>query len=147
MELTSEKSCCSAGNNQVDEQAGITQHRWQWTRRWQESCPTLCDPRDRGAWQAPLSLGFSRQEYWIGLPFPYPGDFPNPGTEARSPTLQADSLPYQGSPIISYMICYFRIQLFIGDSWLGMGLLIWCGNIFLETSKLKLRLPILCLDF
>ena len=33
MELTSEKSCCSAGNNQVDEQAGITQHRWQLSRR------------------------------------------------------------------------------------------------------------------
>ena len=42
--------------------------------------------------QAPLSMGFSRQEYWRGLPFPCPGDLPNPGTEARSLALQADSL-------------------------------------------------------
>ena len=45
------------------------------------------------AYQAPLSLGFSRQEYWSGLPFPSPGDLPNPGTEPRSPALQADTLP------------------------------------------------------
>ena len=37
-------------------------------------------------------LGFSRQEYWSGLPFPSPGDLPNPGIEPRSPTLQADAL-------------------------------------------------------
>ena len=37
--------------------------------------------------------GFSRQEYWSGLPCPPPGDLPNPGTEPRSPTLQSDSLP------------------------------------------------------
>ena len=45
------------------------------------------------AYQAPLSMGFSRQEYWNGLPFPSPGDLPNPGIEPRSPALQADSLP------------------------------------------------------
>ena len=39
------------------------------------------------AYQAPLSIGFSRQEYWSGLPFPSPGDLPNPGIEPRSPTL------------------------------------------------------------
>ena len=44
------------------------------------------------AYQAPPSLGFSRQEYWSGLPFPSPGDLPNPGIEPGSPTLQADSL-------------------------------------------------------
>ena len=38
-------------------------------------------------------MGFSRQEYWSGLPFPYPEDLPNPGIELRSPTLQADALP------------------------------------------------------
>ena len=38
-------------------------------------------------------MGFYRQEYWSGLPFPSPGDLPNPGTEPRSPALQADSLP------------------------------------------------------
>ena len=44
------------------------------------------------AHQAPLSMGFSRQEYWCGLPFPSPGDLPNPGIEPRSPTLKAEAL-------------------------------------------------------
>ena len=44
------------------------------------------------ALQAPPSIGFSRQEYWSGLPFPSPGDLPNPGIEPRSPALQADAL-------------------------------------------------------
>ena len=55
-------------------------------------CLTLATP-----WtvvrQAPLYMGFSRQEYWSGLPFPFPGDLPNPRIEPRSPALQADSLP------------------------------------------------------
>ena len=42
------------------------------------------------AYQAPPSLGFSRQEYWSGLPFPFPGDLPDPGIELRSPELQVD---------------------------------------------------------
>ena len=47
------------------------------------------------------SMGFSRQEYWSGLPFPSPGDIPDPGIEPRFPTLQADSLPYEppGNPL------------------------------------------------
>ena len=50
--------------------------------------------------QVPLSTGFSRPEYWSGLPFPSPGDLPDLGIEPRSPALQADSLPseLQGSP-------------------------------------------------
>ena len=44
------------------------------------------------AHQAPLSMGFSRQEYWSGLPFPSPGDLPDPGFESRSPPLRADAL-------------------------------------------------------
>ena len=64
-----------------------------------KSCSTLAIP-----WtvtlQAPLSVGFSRQEYWSGLPFPSPGDRPNPGIKPRSPARQADSLPtyLQGKP-------------------------------------------------
>ena len=46
-------------------------------------CPTLCDLMD-GALQALLSMGFSRQEYWSGLPFPSPGDLPNPGNQPMS---------------------------------------------------------------
>ena len=58
----------------------------------------LCEPMDH---QAPLSMEFSRQEYWSGYPFPSPGDLPNPGIEPGSPSLQADSLPPEppGKPI------------------------------------------------
>ena len=45
------------------------------------------------AYQVPPSMGFSRQEYWSGLPFSSPEDLPNPGIEPGSPTLQADALP------------------------------------------------------
>ena len=55
-------------------------------------CPAICDPQTV-AHQAPLSMGFPRQEYWSGLPFPSPGDLPDPGIKPGSPTLQADSLP------------------------------------------------------
>ena len=44
------------------------------------------------AYQAPMSMGFSRQEYWSGLPFPSPGYLPDPGIEPRSATLEADTL-------------------------------------------------------
>ena len=45
-------------------------------------------------------MGFSRHEYWSGLPFPSPGDLPNPGIEPGSPTMQADTLPSEppGNP-------------------------------------------------
>ena len=43
-------------------------------------------------YQAPPSMGFSRQEYWSGLPFPSPGDLPDPGIEPGCPALQADAL-------------------------------------------------------
>ena len=45
------------------------------------------------AYQAPQSMGFSRQEYWSGLPFPSPADLPDPGIEPGSPALQTDVLP------------------------------------------------------
>ena len=45
------------------------------------------------AYQAPPSMELSRQEYWSGLPFPSPGDLPNPGIKPGSPALQADALP------------------------------------------------------
>ena len=58
-----------------------------------QSCPTL---RPHG-----LSMEFSRQEYWSGLPFPSPGDLPDPGIEPGSPTLEADALTSEppGKPI------------------------------------------------
>ena len=69
-------------------------------------CPTPCDLHWTVALQAPLSMEFFRQEYWSGLPFPYPGDLPNPGTEPESPTLQADALPSEspGNPMYIHYI-------------------------------------------
>ena len=57
-----------------------------------QSCSILCDPMDS---RLLCPCGCSRQEYWSGLPYPLPGDFPNSGIEPRSPALQADSLPYK----------------------------------------------------
>ena len=67
----------------------------------------FCDPMTV-ACQSPLSMEFSRQEYWSGLPCPPPGDLPNPGIEPRSPALQADSLLSElpGKPIFIYMWTY-----------------------------------------
>ena len=57
-----------------------------------KSCPTLAIPWTV-ACQTPLSVGFSRCEYWSGLPFPPPEDLLDPGIKPRSPALQADYLP------------------------------------------------------
>ena len=71
------------------------------------------------ACQAPLSMGFSRQDYWSGLPFSSPGDLPNPGIELRSPALQTDSLPSESLGksqwavkkslnTVPILVCYIR---------------------------------------
>ena len=69
-------------------------------------CPTLVTPWTI-ACQGPLSMGFSRQEYWSELPFPFPGDLPDPGIEPESPALQADSLltELQGK-ILAILVTY-----------------------------------------
>ena len=61
------------------------------------------------AYQAPPSMGFSRQEYWSGLPFPSPGDLPDPGIELRSPAFQADTLTSEppGKSKIKYISPFF----------------------------------------
>ena len=59
----------------------VTSHVWLFAAPW-----TV-------AHKAPLSIEFSRQEYWSGLPFPSPGCLPNPGIKPGSPALQANSLP------------------------------------------------------
>ena len=63
------------------------------------------------ACQAPLSLGFSRQEYWSGLPFPSPGDLPDPGIKLRSPALQVDSLhlSHHRNPSLCYSLKFFLV--------------------------------------
>ena len=65
-----------------------------------------CDPMDCSL-PAPLSMGFSRQEYWSGLPCPPPGDLPDPRIKPVSPILQADPLllTYKGSPRYTLYMC------------------------------------------
>ena len=65
------------------------------------------------AYQAPPSMGFSRQEYWSGLPFPSPGDLPDPGIEPGSLTLQADALTSEppGKPDNSLWLANDQMQI------------------------------------
>ena len=111
----------------------------KWFSRWLYLlCPCMGAQSFQSCWlcatpwtvahQAPLSMGFSRQEYWGGLPRPPPGDFPNPGiepTSPESPALQADSLPLSHqlypwwisiwllhwSTVTLGFLCIFNIQL------------------------------------
>ena len=74
------------------------------------SCPTLYDTMYCSR-QAPLSVGFSRQEYWSGLPIPFPGDLSDPGIKLGSPALQTDSLPSE-PPVrqfinVNFLVFYF----------------------------------------
>ena len=69
----------------------LTWWTWKWKREWLSHVWLLATPWTV-ALQAPLSMKFSGQEYWSGLPFPSAGVIPDPGMEPRSPTLQADSL-------------------------------------------------------
>ena len=84
------------------------------TRSVAQSWSHLCDPVDCSP-QAPLSMGFSRQEPWSGLPFPAPGEPPGPGMESLSLGLlqrQVDSLPLQhpGSPEVYYITKLIKVS-------------------------------------
>ena len=61
------------------------------------------------AYQAPSSMGFSRREYWSGLPFTSPGDLPDPWIEPGSPILQADALPSE-PPGMAVIFCYSSLK-------------------------------------
>ena len=79
-------------------------------------CPTLLQPPWTAAHQAPLPMEFSQQEHWSGLPFPFPGDLPNPGVESASPALagrlfaawEAPSSQYPAFKSLQWplMLCY-----------------------------------------
>ena len=70
--------------------------------------------------KAPLSMEFSRQEYWSGFPFPPPGDFPDPGIKLASPALAGGSLPlsHQGSPLRALMIFQKISEFYTLKMWL-----------------------------
>ena len=89
--------------------------------------------------QAPLSMGFLRQEYWSGLPFPSPGHLPNSGVKPKSPVLQADSLPqsHQGS-IEEVCLCFtsWWFVLYYGRAeWKLFFLPYTCNGVLLISSK------------
>ena len=67
-----------------------------------------------GAYQASLSMGFSRQEYWSGLPFPSPEDFPHPGIEPGSPALEADVLPSEPPAMYAN---FFKVRLCVSSQY------------------------------
>ena len=73
------------------EWVAISFNAWKWKVKV-KSLSRVATPWT-AAYQAPPSVGFSRQEYWSGLPSPSPGDLPNPGIKPRFPALQVDSLP------------------------------------------------------
>ena len=104
-------------------------HPWRLSQEWVSGSGWTQEPRQR-AWharmlnyfshvwvfmtlwtiahQAPLSMGFFRQEYWSGLPFSSPKDLPSPGIKPRSPTLQVDFLPFElpGKPHLTLFILF-----------------------------------------
>ena len=78
--------------------------------------------------QAPQSMEFSRQEYWSGLPFPSPGDPPDPGIEPGSPALQADALPSEppGKAVVDISLSIMIISscMFVAANGIGMKVLV-----------------------
>ena len=71
------------------------------------------------AYQAPPFMGFSRQDCWSGLPFPSPGDLPDPGIEPRSPALQADALPSEPQLINIRISVLHLVKSYSGGFWEG----------------------------
>ena len=65
------------------------------------------------AHQAPLFMGFSRQEYWSGLPFPPPRDLPDPGIKPRFPALQADALPSEPLEALSGLLVTLYVRVLV----------------------------------
>ena len=93
--------------------------------------------------QAPLSMGFSRQEYLCGLPCPPPGDLPDPGIKPTSPALQADSLPSEPSGKPWRGIGGIEESINVNNLILLMDSMKFQGNHFLGYSSSFVD-PVLC---
>ena len=99
------------------------------------SCVQLFATPQTVVYQAPPSMGFPRQEYWSGFPFPSPGDLPDPGIEPGSPALQADIL--LSEPPVKSRVSSYRKDFAI--SLLNMIFVIqYRYRIFFETKKIFL---------
>ena len=103
-----------------------------------QSCPTLCNPMDCSP-QAPLSMGFLRQEYWSGCHFLLQGDLPDPGIEPKSPALQADSLSTKlwGKPILWFYINKIQTQ----NHTIFMYIYTCVFNVFTRTKEEPEKYP------
>ena len=115
------------------------------------------------AYQAALSMGFSRQEYWSGFPSSSPGDLPDPGIESRTSTMQADALPSEppGKPPEEVWHCSISFCLSLRSiiehdkpetkpSWIGLcidakrAIRVWhMGHL---NKKIGVKYLVLCLD-
>ena len=106
-----------------------------------QSCPTLCDLMGSCLHQAPPSMGFSRQEYWSGLPFPSPGNLPDPGIEPRSLAL-IDALLSEPPGTFKYYLTpkTGSSKLFLHR--LNSGYLIWNLLKLLKSTLVVRRHPI-----
>ena len=91
------------------------------------------------ALQAPLSMGFSRQKYWSGLPFPSPGDLPNPGIKPETPALQADSL--LSEPPEKLMQTWVWIPALQFNSWCNIEWVLYTWRLDFLISKLRITEP------
>ena len=113
-----------------------------------QSCLTLCNPVGIVC-QAPLSMEFSRQEYWSGQPSPSPGDLPNPGIEPGSPALQADPLRSEppGKPQLVHNIPLLPFLMSLGSVFFIPGIDIYVfffSLLWLEIYFLLLALGLIC---
>ena len=85
------------------------------------------------AYQAPPSIGFSRQEYWSGLPFPSPGDLPDPGIKPRSPAFQADALTSEPrASVYMYTIYIYAMCIYMYTIYIYVYI---CNGILLNHKK------------
>ena len=84
------------------------------------------------AHQAHLSMEFSRQEYWCGVPYPSPGALPDPGIGARSPELQADALPSE-PPEKPHILDTYMLMSEIFPSVIDLFIIIYCPSLSLST--------------
>ena len=84
--------------------------KYKWGEVKSLSCVRLFVTPWTVAYQAPPFMGFSRQGYWNGLPFPSLGDLPNPGIEPRSPVLRAGALPSKPASLVAQLVKKYTIN-------------------------------------
>ena len=109
-----------------------------------QSCPTLCDPLDCVVHQAPLSMEFPRQEYWSELPWPSPGDLPNPGTEPSFPAFAGGFFTTElpGKPMTLYTSAIIQLtELIQSHNYACSSGTPYCSTRVSQTAQMVKNLP------